>query len=92
MRLTFVVLLLQVSEELPLEFVDVFNVAEDGFQLQLGKHFWVFTTLPNVTLKTNISIYLDEDFRKKKKKSTEVYILYVRGSKMLAIFSSYSYC
>lgn len=67
MRLTFVVLLLQVSEELPLEFVDVFNVAEDGFQLQLGKHFWVFTTLPNVTLKTNISIYLDEDFRKKKK-------------------------
>lgn len=51
MWLVFVVLLLQVSEELPLKPVDVLNVAEDSLQLQLGEHVGVFTALADVTLK-----------------------------------------
>lgn len=33
MRLVFVIVLLQVSEKLPLKPVDIFYVAEDGLQL-----------------------------------------------------------
>lgn len=51
MRLVFVVFLLQVFEKLPLKPVDVFYVAEDGLQLQLSEHVWVFTALTDVTLK-----------------------------------------
>lgn len=59
MRLVFVVLLLQVSQKLPLKLVDVFYVAEDGLQLQLGKHVRVFTALADVTLKRcTKSVYL----------------------------------
>lgn len=53
MWLLFVVLLLQVSEKLPLKLVDVFYVAEDGLQLQLGEHVRVFAALADVTLKEN---------------------------------------
>lgn len=51
MWLLFVVLLLQVSEKLPLKPVNVLYVAEDGLQLQLSEHVRVFTALTNVTLK-----------------------------------------
>lgn len=50
MRLVFVILLLQVSEKLPLEPVDVLYVAEDGLQLQLSEHVRVFAALTDVTL------------------------------------------
>lgn len=50
MWLVFVVLILEVSKELPLKPVDVLYVAEDGLQLQLSEHFWVFTALTDVTL------------------------------------------
>lgn len=53
MRLLFVVLLLQVFEKLSLKPVDVLYVAEDGLQLQLGEHVWMFTALTDVTLKVN---------------------------------------
>lgn len=49
--LLLVVVLLQLSEKLPLELVDVLDVAEDGLQLQLGEHVRVFATLTDVTLK-----------------------------------------
>lgn len=49
--LVFVVLLFQVSEKLPLKPVDIFYVAEDGLQLRLSEHLWVFTALTDVTLK-----------------------------------------
>lgn len=51
MWLVFIVLLLQVSEKLPLKPVDIFYVAEDGLQLLLSEHVWVFTALTDVTLK-----------------------------------------
>lgn len=53
MWLVFVVLLLQVSDKLPLKPVDVLYVAEDGLQLQLSEHVRVFTALTDVTLKSN---------------------------------------
>ena len=59
MWLFFVVLLLQVSEELPLKPVDVLYVAEDGLQLQLGEHVGVFTALTDVTLKVTQNQYAD---------------------------------
>lgn len=49
-RLVFVVLPLQVFQKLPLKSVDVLYVAEDGLQLQLSEHLWVFATLTDVTL------------------------------------------
>lgn len=55
MGLLFVVLLLQVSEKLPLELVNVFYVAENGLQLQLGEHVWMFAALADVTLKESSS-------------------------------------
>lgn len=51
MRFFLVVLLLQFSDELPLESVDVFYVAENCLQLQLCEHAGVFPALTNVTLK-----------------------------------------
>lgn len=57
MWLVFVVLLLQVSEKLPLKPVDVLYVAEDGFQLQLSEHVRVFTALTDVTLKVTQNQY-----------------------------------
>lgn len=57
MWLVFVVLLLQVSEKLPLKPVDVLYVAEDGFQLQLSEHVRVFTALTDVTLKVTQKQY-----------------------------------
>lgn len=51
MGLLFVILLLQVSEKLPLKLVNIFYVAEDGLQLQLGQHVWMFAALADVTLK-----------------------------------------
>lgn len=59
MRLVFVVLLLQVFEELPLKLVDVLYVAEDGLQLQLSEHVRDFTTLTDVTLKVTQNQYAD---------------------------------
>lgn len=53
MWLLFVVLLLQVFEELPLKLVNIFDVAENGLQLQLGEHVRVFAALADVTLKEN---------------------------------------
>lgn len=50
-RVVFVVVLLQVSEELPLELVDVFDVAEDGLQLELREHVRVLEALTDVALK-----------------------------------------
>lgn len=50
-RLVLVVVLFQVSEELPLELVDVFNVAEDDLQLELREHVWVLEALTDVALK-----------------------------------------
>lgn len=50
MWLLFVVLLLQVSEKLPLKLVNIFDVAENGLQLQLSEHVWVFAALADVTL------------------------------------------
>lgn len=50
-RLVFVVVLLQVSEELLLELVDVFDVAEDGLQLELCEHVRVLVALTDVALK-----------------------------------------
>lgn len=55
MWLVFVVLLLQVFEKLPLEFVDVLYVTEDCLQLWLSEHVRVFTALTDVTLKTRIT-------------------------------------
>lgn len=57
MWLVFVVLLLQVSEKLPLKPIDVLYVAEDGFQLQLSEHVRVFTALTDVTLKVTQNQY-----------------------------------
>lgn len=51
MWLLFVVLLLQVFEKLPLKLVNIFYVAEDGLQLQLGEHVLVFAALADVTLR-----------------------------------------
>lgn len=51
MWLLFVMLLLQVSEKLPLKLVNIFYVAENGLQLQLGEHVWTFAALADVTLK-----------------------------------------
>lgn len=53
MWLLFVILLLQVSEKLPLKLVNIFYVAENGLQLQLGEHVWMFAALADVTLKEN---------------------------------------
>lgn len=53
MWLLFVILLLQVSEKLPLKLVNIFYVAENGLQLQLGEHVWMFAALADVTLKGN---------------------------------------
>lgn len=50
-RLVFVVVLLQVSEELLLELVDVFDVAEDGLQLEIREHVRVLAALTDVALK-----------------------------------------
>lgn len=63
MWLLLVVLLLQFSKELPLKLVDVFNVTEDGFQLQLSEHVGVFAALTDVTLqhKQNTVFTLTED-------------------------------
>lgn len=55
----FVVLLLQVFEKLPLKPVDVLYVAEDGFQLQLGKHVRVFTALTDVALEVKQNQHAD---------------------------------
>lgn len=49
----FVIFLLQVSEKLPLKLVNIFYVAENGLQLQLGEHVWMFVALADVTLKEN---------------------------------------
>lgn len=54
MWLIFVVLLLQLFEELPLEFVNIFYVAKDGLQLQVSEHVGVFPALTDVTLKQTI--------------------------------------
>lgn len=51
MWLLFVVLLLQVSEKLPLKLINIFYIAEDGLELQLGEHVWMFAALADVTLK-----------------------------------------
>lgn len=51
MWLVFVVLLLQVSEKLPLKLVKILYVTEDGLQLQLSEHVRVFAALTDVTLK-----------------------------------------
>lgn len=59
MWLFFVVLLLQVSEKLPLKPVDVLYVTEDGLQLQLSEHVGVFTALTDVTLKVTQNQYAD---------------------------------
>ena len=59
MWLVFVVLLLQVSEKLPLKPVDVLDVAEDGLQLQLSEHVRVFTALTDVTLKVTQTQHAD---------------------------------
>lgn len=64
MRLVFVVLLLQVSEKLPLKPVDVLYVAEDGLQLQLSKHVRVFMALTDVTLKVTQNKYADNNDRR----------------------------
>lgn len=50
MRLLFVVLFFQISKELPLKAVNVFNVAEDDLQLLLGEHVGVFPALTDVPL------------------------------------------
>lgn len=50
-RLVFVVVLLQVSEKLPLELEDVFDVAEDGLQLELREHVRALEALTDVALK-----------------------------------------
>lgn len=55
MRLLFVALLLQVSEELPLKLVNIFDVAENGLQLQLGEHVRMFAALADVTLEESSS-------------------------------------
>lgn len=49
-RLVFVAVLFQVPEELPLELVDVFNVAEDDLQLELCEHVRVLVALTDVAL------------------------------------------
>lgn len=49
--LLFVVVLLQVSEKLLLEPVDVFDVAEDSLQLGLREHVRVLEALTDVALK-----------------------------------------
>lgn len=51
MRLFFVELLLQAFQELPLEPVDVFDVAEDGTKLLLSEHVRPLTALLDVTLR-----------------------------------------
>ena len=48
--LLLVVLLLKVLQKLPLELVDVLDVAEDGFELQVCEHAWVFATLADISL------------------------------------------
>lgn len=48
--MVFVVLLLQVSKELPLKLVDILYVAEDRLQLELSEHVREFTALTDVTL------------------------------------------
>lgn len=50
-RLVFVVVLLQVSEELPLELVDLFDVAENGLQLEVCEHVRALVALTDVALK-----------------------------------------
>lgn len=52
--MVFVVLLLQVSEELPVKPVDLLDVAEDGLQLELSEHVWVFAALTDVTLRRTV--------------------------------------
>lgn len=61
MWLVFVVLLLHVSEKLLLKLVDILYVAEDGFQLRLSEHVWVFAALADVTLWDNRNHYIRAD-------------------------------
>ena len=51
MRLLLVELLLQAFEELPLEPVDLFNVAKDGTKLLLIEHVRPLAALFDVTLR-----------------------------------------
>lgn len=50
-RLLFVKLLFQVFQELPLESVDVFNVAKDGAKLLLVEHVCPLAALFDITLR-----------------------------------------
>lgn len=50
-RLLLVELLLQALQELPLESVDLFNVAKDGAKLLLIEHVCPLTALFDVTLR-----------------------------------------
>ena len=50
-RLLLVELLLQAFQELPLESVDLFNIAKDGSKLILSEHVCSLTALFDVTLR-----------------------------------------
>ena len=54
MGLLLVVFALQLAQELPVEAVDVLDVAEDGQQLGLRKHVGVLTALPDVPLEHTV--------------------------------------
>lgn len=50
-RLLFVKLLFQIFQELPLESVDIFNVAKDGTKLLLCEHVCPLAALLDITLR-----------------------------------------
>ncbi len=55
-RLLLVELLLQTFQELPLESVDLFNIAKDGTKLLFIEHVCPFAALFDVTLKETYNI------------------------------------
>lgn len=60
--LFLVELLLQTFEELPLESVDLFNIAKDGMKLLFSEHVCPFAALFNVTLRDTKTEWTDFRF------------------------------
>lgn len=50
MRVFFVIIFFQILQERPLELVDLFDVAEDGLELDVREHAQVFPALADITL------------------------------------------